>query len=99
MVSCGAASINSILVEAIHRQDIISTELVHIPLTRAYTGRRETDHGAACLSITMLHNHLCGDIECPTPGVQEVQTLVQWHVIRVTSHPLSSKGNSGHSIH
>ena len=73
--------------------------LLCIPLTWAIEGRRQAYHVPACFSVkTMISNCLCVDINCPTPGIQEVYTLVQWHVIRVICHPLSAKDNTGHSI-
>ena len=52
-----------------------------IPLTWAIEGRRQAYHVPACFSVHMTLNILCVDINCPTPGIQEVYTLVQWHVI------------------
>ena len=53
--------------------------MTYILFTWAYTGRRQADQSAAWFSILkpMIMNHLCVNIKCPTPGIQEVYTLIQ----------------------
>ena len=72
--------------------------LLCILLTWAIKERRQAYHVPACFSVHMLLNHLYVVINCPTPGIQEVYTLVQRHVIRVVCHPLSAKDDTGHFI-